>query len=441
MLYKSLKNNKYIASFKEAVLFGQSPDKGLYFPEKIPLLEKKFFKNISNFEVNDLMMEVIKPFIGNEIPYKELLNIISNTVNFKINLKKIYENFFSLELFLGPTMAFKDIGVKFLSGCIKYFCKQIKKNIIILTATSGDTGAAVAKAFNKIDGVKVVILYPSSKISFLQEKQITTLGDNILALEIKGNFDDCQLLAKKAFYDEKIRKKLFLTSANSINIARLLSQIFYYFLCYKLLFKKKNNEKIIFSIPSGNFGNICAGLIAFKMGLPVKHFIAATNINDTVPRLLKSEIYNPYPTKETISNAMDIADPNNFSRIMYMFKHVKNIKKIFSAYSFSDQETINIIKFIWEKYKYMMDPHGAIGYLGLKKFYFDKKNFNYKNIFLATASPVKFLEKINKKLSDQILLNEKVKKLLKKTKKSIKLSNEYENFKNWLLTSNLDYKR
>ncbi|WP_110495956.1 threonine synthase [Candidatus Karelsulcia muelleri] len=439
MLYKSLKNNKYIASFKEAVLFGQSPDKGLYFPEKIPLLENKFFKNISNFEVNDLMMEVIKPFIGNEIPYKELLNIISNTVNFKINLKKIYENFFSLELFLGPTMAFKDIGVKFLSGCIKYFCKQIKKNIIILTATSGDTGAAVANAFNKIDGVKVVILYPSSKISFLQEKQITTLGENILALEIKGNFDDCQLLAKKAFSDEKIRKKLFLTSANSINIARLLSQIFYYFLCYKLLFKKKllNNEKIIFSIPSGNFGNICAGLIAFKMGLPVKHFIAATNINDTVPRLLKSEIYNPYPTKETISNAMDIADPNNFSRIMYMFKHVKNIKKIFSAYSFSDQETINIIKFIWEKYKYMMDPHGAIGYLGLKKFYYDKKNFNYKNIFLATASPVKFLDKINKKLSDQILLNEKVKKLFKKTKKSIKLSNSYENFKNWLLTSNL----
>ncbi|XMD33125.1 MAG: threonine synthase [Candidatus Karelsulcia muelleri] len=435
MLYKSLKNNKYIASFKEAVLFGQSPDKGLYFPEKIPLLENKFFKNISNFEVNDLMMEVIKPFIGDEIPYKELLNIISNTVNFKINLKKIYENFFSLELFLGPTMAFKDIGVKFLSGCIKYLCKQIKKNIIILTATSGDTGAAVANAFNKIDGVKVVILYPSSKISFLQEKQITTLGDNILALEIKGNFDDCQLLAKKAFYDEQIRKKLFLTSANSINIARLLSQIFYYFLCYKLLFKK-NNEKIIFSIPSGNFGNLCAGLIAFKMGLPVKHFIAATNINDTVPRLLKSEIYNPYPTKETISNAMDIADPNNFSRIMYMFKHVKNIKKIFSAYSFSDQETINIIKFIWEKYKYMMDPHGAIGYLGLKKFYYDKKNFNYKNIFLATASPVKFLDKINKKLSDQILLNEKVKKLLKKTKKSIKLSNSYENFKNWLLTSN-----
>ncbi|WP_110483071.1 threonine synthase [Candidatus Karelsulcia muelleri] len=439
MLYKSLKNNKYIASFKEAVFFGQSPDKGLYFPEKIPLLENKFFKNLSNFEVNDLMMEVIKPFIGNEIPYKELLNIISNTVNFKINIKKIYENFFSLELFLGPTMAFKDIGVKFLSGCIKYFCKQIKKNIIILTATSGDTGAAVANAFNKIDGVKVVILYPSSKISFLQEKQITTLGDNILALEIKGNFDDCQLLAKKAFSDEQIRKKLFLTSANSINIARLLSQIFYYFLCYKLLFKKKllNNEKIIFSIPSGNFGNICAGLIAFKMGLPVKHFIAATNINDTVPRLLKSEIYNPYPTKETISNAMDIADPNNFSRIMYMFKHVKNIKKIFSAYSFSDKETINIIKFIWEKYKYMMDPHGAIGYLGLKKFYYDKKNFNYKNIFLATASPVKFLDKINKKLSDQILLNEKVKKLLKKTKKSIKLSNSYENFKNWLLTSNL----
>ncbi|WP_110480603.1 threonine synthase [Candidatus Karelsulcia muelleri] len=436
MLYKSLKNNKYIASFKEAVLFGQSPDKGLYFPEKIPLLENKFFKNISNFEVNDLMMEVIKPFIGDEIPYKELLNIISNTVNFKINIKKIYENFFSLELFLGPTMAFKDIGVKFLSGCIKYLCKQIKKNIIILTATSGDTGAAVANAFNKMDGVKVVILYPSSKISFLQEKQITTLGDNILALEIKGNFDDCQLLANKAFYDEQIRKKLFLTSANSINIARLLSQIFYYFLCYKLLFKK-NNEKIIFSIPSGNFGNLCAGLIAFKMGLPVKHFIAATNINDTVPRLLKSEIYNPYPTKETISNAMDIADPNNFSRIMYMFKHVKNINKICSAYSFSDKETINIIKFIWEKYKYMMDPHGAIGYLGLKKFYYDKKNFNYKNIVLATASPVKFLDKINKKLSDKILLNEKVKKLLKKTKKSIKLSNSYENFKNLLLTSNL----
>ncbi|WP_259289696.1 threonine synthase [Candidatus Karelsulcia muelleri] len=438
MLYKSLKNFKYKVSFKEAVLTGQSPEKGLYFPEKIPVLKKKIIKNISNYDEHHLMMEVIQPFIGNEIPHRELLNIISNTVNFKININNIYENIYSLELFLGPTMAFKDIGVKFMSGCIKYFCKELNKNIIILTATSGDTGAAVANAFNKIDGVKVVILYPSSKISILQEKQITTLGNNILALEIKGNFDDCQMLVKKAFSDNQIRENLFITSANSINIARLLSQIFYYFMCYKLLFPihSHSNEKLIISIPSGNFGNICAGLIAFKMGLPVKQFIAATNINDTIPRLLKTGIYNPFPTQETISNAMDISDPSNFSRIMYMFKNVNNIKKLVSAYSFSDKETFEIIKSIWANYKYIMDPHGAIGYLGLKQFLKKKKKNNTKNIFLSTAAPVKFLDKISKGIDQKISLEKKVIKLLKKEKKSIQLSNKYDTFQKWLL--NLD---
>jgi len=416
MLYKSLKNFNYKVSFKEAVLTGQSPEKGLYFPENIPVLKKQIIKNISNYDEHHLMMEVIQPFIGNEIPHRELLNIISNTVNFKININNIYDNIYSLELFLGPTMAFKDIGVKFMSGCIKYFCKELNKNIIILTATSGDTGAAVANAFNKIDGVKVVILYPSSKISILQEKQITTLGNNIIALEIKGNFDDCQMLVKKAFSDNQIRENLFITSANSINIARLLSQIFYYFMCYKLLFPIHSNDKLIISIPSGNFGNICAGLIAFKMGLPVKQFIAATNINDTIPRLLRTGIYNPFPTQETISNAMDISDPSNFSRIMYMFKNVNNIKKLVSAYSFSDKETFEIIKSIWENYKYIMDPHGAIGYLGLKQFLKNKKN-NKKNIFLSTAAPVKFLDKISKGIDKKISLEKKVIKLLKKEKK------------------------
>jgi len=435
MLYKSLKNFNYKVSFKEAVLTGQSPEKGLYFPENIPVLKKQIIKNISNYDEHHLMMEVIQPFIGNEIPHRELLNIISNTVNFKININNIYDNIYSLELFLGPTMAFKDIGVKFMSGCIKYFCKELNKNIIILTATSGDTGAAVANAFNKIDGVKVVILYPSSKISILQEKQITTLGNNIIALEIKGNFDDCQMLVKKAFSDNQIRENLFITSANSINIARLLSQIFYYFMCYKLLFPIHSNDKLIISIPSGNFGNICAGLIAFKMGLPVKQFIAATNINDTIPRLLRTGIYNPFPTQETISNAMDISDPSNFSRIMYMFKNVNNIKKLVSAYSFSDKETFEIIKSIWENYKYIMDPHGAIGYLGLKQFLKNKKN-NKKNIFLSTAAPVKFLDKISKGIDKKISLEKKVIKLLKKEKKSIQLSNKYDTFKKWLL--NLD---
>ncbi|ABS30550.1 MAG: threonine synthase [Candidatus Sulcia muelleri] len=432
MLYKSLKNFNYKVPFKEAVLTGQSPEKGLYFPENIPVLNKTIIKNISNYDEHHLMMEVIQPFIGNEIPNKELLNIISNTVNFKINLNNIYDNIYSLELFLGPTMAFKDIGVKFMSGCIKYFCKELNKNIIILTATSGDTGAAVANAFNKIDGVKVVILYPSSKISILQEKQITTLGNNIIALEIKGNFDDCQMLVKKAFSDNQIRENLFITSANSINIARLLSQIFYYFMCYKLLLPIHYNDKLIISIPSGNFGNICAGLIAFKMGLPVKQFIAATNINDTIPRLLRTGIYNTYPTQETISNAMDISDPSNFSRIMYMFKNVNNIKKLVSAYSFSDKETFEIIKSIWENYKYIMDPHGAIGYLGLKQFIKNKKN-NKKNIFLSTAAPVKFLDKISKGIDQKISLEKKVIKLLKKEKKSIQLSNKYDTFKKWLL--------
>ncbi|MEO6814932.1 MAG: threonine synthase, partial [Ginsengibacter sp.] len=342
MLYFSTNNNSPKINFKEATIKGQAPDKGLYFPEKIPLLEKGFIEDIVNYSKEEIAFKVIEPYVGDVIPKNELKNIVAETINFNFPLVPVGENIFSLELFHGPTLAFKDVGARFMSRCLGYFVKGNKTKITVLVATSGDTGGAVANGFFDVEGIDVVILYPSGKVSSVQELQLTTLGKNIKALEVDGTFDDCQRMVKHAFADEILNKKLFLTSANSINVARWLSQQFYYFFGYQQWINK-NNPPVI-SVPSGNFGNICAGLLAHRSGLPVKHFVAACNANDVVTEYLKTKDYSPKKSVATISNAMDVGNPSNFVRILQLFNNqFQPLKNILSSYTISDEETRDII--------------------------------------------------------------------------------------------------
>ena len=320
MNYYSLNKKAPNVSFKDAVIKGLAPDKGLYFPEKIKPLVKGFFNNLNYFSDEEIAFEVIKQFVGDEIPETPLKEIIDETLSFDFPVVEIEENISALELFHGPTMAFKDVGARFMARCLAYFNKQENTaKVTVLVATSGDTGGAVASGFLGVSDVDVVILYPSGKVSDVQEKQLTTLGQNITALEVDGTFDDCQTMVKKAFLDKELISTKNLTSANSINIARWLPQMFYFFFAYK---KLKNKEKdLVFSIPSGNFGNICAGMMAQKLGLPIKQFIASTNINDIVPNYLETGVYTPKKSKQTISNAMDVGDPSNFVRILEIYKN------------------------------------------------------------------------------------------------------------------------
>lgn len=430
MNFYSLNKQAENVSFKDAVINGLAPDKGLYFPETIEELPKGFFKNIDYFSNHEIAFEVIKQFIGDEIPEQDLKQIIKDTLSFDFPVVKIDENISTLELFHGPTMAFKDVGARFMARCFGYFNKQKDSSeVTVLVATSGDTGGAVASGFLNVKGINVVILYPSGKVSDVQEKQLTTLGNNITALEVDGTFDDCQLMVKKAFLDNDLTSKLNLTSANSINVARWLPQMFYFFFAFKQL---KNRQKdLIFSVPSGNFGNICAGFMAQKLGLPVKQLIASTNINDIVPNYLETGIYNPKPSKQTISNAMDVGDPSNFVRILEIFENNdEELKKHLSSFSFSDDETKSAMLEIKEKSGYIADPHGAVGYLGLSK-YLDNKN-NSQGIFLETAHPVKFLDVIEQVIDEKIEIPKQLKVVVDKKKESINISN-YTELKHFLL--------
>lgn len=341
MRYYSLNNNQLTASFKQAVIKGIADDKGLYFPEEIPQLPKDFIDNIEYFSNDEIAYECIRPFIGDAIPEKALKGIIKDTLSFDFPLVQLNDNLHILELFHGPTLAFKDVGARFMSRCLGYFSKA-HECTIVLVATSGDTGSAVANGFYKTPGVQVVILYPKGKVSHIQELQLTSLGENISAIAVDGSFDDCQAMVKTAFLDDDL-KSLQLTSANSINIARWLPQMWYYFFAYKQLKCKRKNVAI--SVPSGNFGNICAGLLAQKMGLPIKHFIASTNANDVVPNYLKTKQYQPKPSLQTMSNAMDVGDPSNFVRIQELFNHdFDQLKNNLSAISFNDEQTKTAIK-------------------------------------------------------------------------------------------------
>ncbi|WP_185863369.1 threonine synthase [Blattabacterium cuenoti] len=435
MLYYSLKNyKKDLVSFEDAVLRGLSPDGGLYMPQCIPKLKTQFIHKLPIYDIHTIAMDVIKPYIGKYIS-NNIESIIHNTLNFSFPLKKIHDNIHVLELFHGPTLAFKDVGAQFMAGCLSFLSEKEGKNITVLVATSGDTGGAVAKGFHKKYGIEVLILYPYNGVSSLQKKQITSLGDNILALEIHGSFDDCQNMVKKAFLDKEVNKKYTLTSANSINIGRWLPQMFYYFLAYRQIIVK-NPIELIFSVPSGNFGNICAGMMAEKMGLPIKFFIASTNINDTIPRFLKSEKYHPLPVKKTISNAMDIADPSNFSRIWHLYKkNIFQLRKKLSSYKFTDEEALTAIEMIWKKYKYILDPHGSIGYLGLRQYLQEMNNTSEPSIFLETAHPIKFLDHMPFFLRKKIVSTPELEIFLNKKNISqkISLSNDFNVFKSWLL--------
>ena len=318
MIYYSTNNKNQRVSLREAVIQGLAPDNGLYMPESIPVLSASFFESLSQLSFQEIGFRVAKSLIGEDIPTNELKRIVDHTIQFDAPLVEIERDVFSLELFHGPTLAFKDFGARFLSGLLGYFANQQDKEITILVATSGDTGSAVANGFLNVPGTKVIVLYPSGKVSDIQEKQFTTLGGNITALEIDGTFDDCQRLVKQAFMDEELKRKLFLTSANSINIARLIPQSFYYFHAYAQL--KDKQSEIVFSVPSGNFGNLTAGLFAKRMGLPIHKFIAATNRNDIVPKYLQTKLFSPRPSVQTISNAMDVGNPSNFARILDLYQ-------------------------------------------------------------------------------------------------------------------------
>ena len=432
MRYISLNHNSQPVDFKTAVMNGLAPDKGLYFPEEVISLSKKITDNIKSIDDHELCYEVIKGYIGQDFSKEELIQIIKKTIDFKIPLNKIGDNpIYSLELFHGPTLAFKDIGAKFLALCMDKIKNDFNsKGITVLVATSGDTGGAVAKGFEGLDGINVCILYPKGRISEVQEKQITTNDKNIIAFEVNGDFDDCQKMVKDAFNDLEIKSKITLTSANSINIARWLPQMFYYFLAIK---KMDNENDNIFSVPSGNFGNICAGILSKEIGLNIKLFIASTNINKTVPEYLESGIYSPEKTKPTISNAMDVSDPSNFVRIQKIFNNdIQKIKKMIKTYSFNDNQTREAIKDVYNRNNYLMDPHSAIGYLGINS-YLSNHSANSSGIFLSTAHPIKFKEQVEKSIGKEIPMPSRLKGIMGKSKRSIEI-NSYNDLKDQLLS-------
>lgn len=428
MRYYSITNPELQASFKEAAISGIAPDRGLYFPMEIPKLDKEFIDNIENYSNHEIAYKVIKPFVGDEMSDEVLKQVVAETLCFDFPIVEVEEDVASLELYHGPTLAFKDVGARFMSRCLQAFTKEENKNITVLVATSGDTGGAVANGFYGVNGVEVVILYPSGKVSSIQEKQLTTLGGNIRAVEVNGSFDDCQEMVKTAFLDQEL-KDCNLTSANSINVARWLPQMFYYFFAYKAL--KGKGKPIVVTVPSGNFGNICAGMLAQRMGLPIAHFVAATNSNDTVPRFMKTQDYKPNKTQETISNAMDVSNPSNFIRIFELFeRQYGSLSNVFSSYSFDDMQTKATLKKVYEEREYLLDPHGAVGYLGLTQFMAQHKG--YTGVFLETAHPVKFPESIEQTLGIEIPVPEALKPLMTKEKQSVVI-NTYNELKQYLL--------
>ena len=432
MEYFSLTNPNEISTFSNAVVNGIAPDRGLYFPKEIPQLPKTFIEHIHQMDIHEMALTAIRPFVEDEIPLADIERIVNTTLDFEFPIVPIEENIGSLELFHGPTLAFKDVGARFMAQCLGYFNTQKStQKVTVLVATSGDTGGAVANGFLGVEGIDVVILYPKGKVSKVQEQQLTTLGQNITALEVDGVFDDCQDMVKTAFLDSEITQKRKLTSANSINVARWLPQMLYYFIAYRQL--KQKDKDIVVSVPSGNFGNICAGMIAQKMGLPIDHFIASTNVNDAVPAYLKSGTYRPVNTTPTISNAMDVGDPSNFVRIQKIYGNdFKNLSHHLSGYRFTDDETREAMKNIYATSGYVADPHGAVGYLGLKK-YLVKHPDKY-GIFLETAHPVKFLATVEKTLETTIQLPLRIQELLKKEKHSTPIS-DYSDLKSYLLVN------
>lgn len=425
MLYYSTNNKKHKASLREAVLRGLAPDGGLYMPEEIPVLPPSFFKTLPELSFKEMAWQAAAAFLKNDLPEVELKRIAENTITFEAPCVPVEKDIFALELFHGPTLAFKDFGARFMSQLLGYFASQQSQEIVILAATSGDTGSAVANGFLGVAGTRVIVLYPSGKVSPLQEKQFTSLGQNITAIEIDGVFDDCQRLVKEAFGDSELNKAHFLTSANSINIARLIPQSFYYFYGWSRL-PKRNHVAV--SVPSGNFGNLTAGLIAKRMGLPIEHFVASTNMNDPVPQFLATQKFAPKNSVATISNAMDVGNPSNFARMLDLYKndHAALCADV-TGYSFSDEDTRMAMKTVYSA-GYTLDPHGAVGYLGLKRYLGD----NQTGLFLETAHPAKFREVVEATLRQPLIVPPTLLKFLKQEKHSILCQKDFKSFKSLL---------
>jgi threonine synthase len=428
MKYYSTNKNAPVVDFKEATIRGQAPDRGLYFPGQIPAVDKALIDNIEHLSNEEIAFHIIRPYVGDTIAEEKLFTIAKETVNFPIPLVKVKEDSYALELFHGPTLAFKDVGARFMSRCLGQFVTAGKK-VIVLVATSGDTGGAVANGFYEVEGVEVVILYPSGKVSPVQEKQLTSLGKNIHALEVQGSFDDCQQMVKQAFADTELTKELFLTSANSINVARWLPQQFYYFFAWKQWTDK--GQPPVICVPSGNFGNICAGILAHRSGLPVKHFIAACNVNDIVSDYLETGQLKTKQAVPTLSNAMDVGNPSNFIRILEIFHHeFPALKEKLSSATITDAETMTAIRDIYEQYEYLADPHGAVGWLGLQQWL--SAHPGNKGIFLETAHPVKFPAAVEEATGKPIPVPAELEVMMKKEKKAVRVKPVYEELKDWL---------
>ncbi|MES2003968.1 MAG: threonine synthase [Bacteroidota bacterium] len=430
MKYYSLNKQAPNVTFREATIKGQAPDKGLYFPESIPQVDPSVIANIAGYSKEELAFLIMQPYVGDTIDPKSLYRIVSETINFPFPLVSVSEAIFSLELFHGPTLAFKDVGARFMSRCLGYFSQQQKEKVTVLVATSGDTGGAVANGFLGVEGVEVVILYPSGKVSPVQELQLTSCGQNIKALEVNGSFDDCQAMVKDAFMDADLNKALQLTSANSINVARWLPQQLYYFFAYQQWEDKEHSPVI--AVPSGNFGNICAGLLAHVSGLPVAHFIAACNANDVVPEYLRSGQYASKTAVPTISNAMDVGSPSNFIRAMELFgNNYERVKEKISGYTISDETTRETIKEVYQQYGYTLDPHGAVAYYALDEYL--SHHLGQTGIFLETAHPVKFPDTVEAMIGKKIAVPESAQHLFSKEKQSVKMEASFVALKDWLL--------
>lgn len=431
MKFTSTNGKSEAVPFLEAMKNGLAPDGGLYMPQSIPVLPEFFWGAASKLSFNEIASQMALPYLEGELPAERIKAVVNDAFNFPVELKKIKGNQFILELFHGPTLAFKDFGARFMARLFSEMAQEEGKKVTILVATSGDTGSAVAHGFYKVPGVRVCLLYPRGKVSPLQEKQMTTLGENIMAFEVDGVFDDCQRMVKQAFLDKTLNDKIQLSSANSINIARLLPQSFYYAYAFSRL--NNGSYKTVFSVPSGNFGNLTGGLLAMKMGMPVHHFIAATNRNRVVPDYLEGGDFTPADSVQTISNAMDVGNPSNFIRIKKLFNESDSeIRKQISGYSYSDEETISTMRYLVDNYGYLACPHTSIGQRAASE-YQDNESENVQTVTLATAHPVKFRDVIEKKINRDVKIPERLKEALHRDKKAISIKSEFDEFKELLL--------
>lgn len=431
MKYYSTNKQSPEVTLQEAVVKGLAPDKGLYMPREIKRLPPSFFDTIEKLSFQEIAYTVAEAFFGEDIDSDTLKKIVYDTLSFETPVVHVEGNIYSLELFHGPTLAFKDVGGRFMARLLAYFIqKQGQKNVNVLVATSGDTGSAVANGFLGVEGIHVYVLYPKGKVSPIQECQFTTLGKNITALEIEGTFDDCQSLVKTAFLDKELNAKLSLTSANSINVARFLPQAFYYFNAYAQLKKQGKIDDLVFSVPSGNFGNITAGLIAKRMGLPVKRFIAANNRNDIFLQYLLTGVYTPRPSIQTIANAMDVGDPSNFARVLDLYENShRAITNDISGYSYTDEQIRETLKDVFVRTGYLLDPHGACGFRSLK----EGLEKTETGVFLETAHPAKFLETVEVVIGEKVSVPDKLQAFMKGVKQTEQLSKGFEEFKRYLL--------